>query len=166
MPNRSRPLPASLAAVVLACVAGTAIPALAAPALDLGEPSVLSQRGQRLKLAWPYGSEPGERVSVTRFEVVSVEAPAGFVAPTPSEITISAPARRNVVFLQSRHPVDAPELVVTLRVADQPEGAQAWRLGLPPASASEDVAPVATAAPAVAPPARPARARRTAAARP
>lgn len=104
--------------------------------LDLGEPSVLSQRGQRLKLALPFGSAPGERVSATRFEVVSVSAPAGWQAPDAASFTVAKAARRNVVFLQSQDPTDVPELTVVVRVAGQAGEPQAWTIAVPPARAS------------------------------
>jgi hypothetical protein len=116
--------------------------AAAAPALDLGEPSVLSQQGQRLKVALPYGSAPGERVSPTRFEVVSVQVPAGFTAPAVEGFTLSSPGQRNLVFLQSRERVDAPEVVLTVRLADRPDDApQAWRIRVPPSKAAAPEAP-------------------------
>lgn len=120
--------------------------AAAAPTLDLGDPSVLSQQGQRLKIVMPYGSAPGERVSPMRFEVVSVQVPEGFVAPAADDFTLSSPGQRNLVFLQSREPVDAPEVVLTVRVADQPDGTHTWRIGVPPAiAAAPQAAPAASA---------------------
>ncbi|MFZ4758473.1 MAG: hypothetical protein ACOYLX_09935 [Burkholderiaceae bacterium] len=114
------------------------VPAVSAAstAVDIGELSVLSQRGQKLKLVVPYGSAPGERVSVTRFEVVSVEAPTGFRAPDPAGFSFAKPERRNLVILQSREPIDAPRLLVTVRVVDQPDSEQTFRVAVPPARAS------------------------------
>ncbi|HYF59317.1 MAG TPA: hypothetical protein VEA81_10205 [Burkholderiaceae bacterium] len=137
MPTVVPPLRAALLAVLCAA------PALAAAAVDLGDPSVMSQQGQRLKLALPYGSTPGERVSVSRFEVVSVQAPAGGRAPEPADFTIAKPERRNLVLLQSREPVDAPELLLAVRVADQPGSEQTWRIAVP---APRAAAPVLAAA--------------------
>jgi hypothetical protein len=150
---------AALLALALVAVAPAADASGAAPPLDLGEPSVLSQRGQRLKLALPYGSAPGERVSASRFEVVSVTAAEGWRAPDPAGFEIAKPARGNVAYLTSRERVDAPELTVVLRVADQPEGQQAWRIAVPPARAAGSATPAALPAAAVAP--RAARAGRT-----
>jgi hypothetical protein len=139
-PSAGRLLSAALLAVT--CSA----PALAQEgALDLGDPSVHSQRGQRLKLVLPFGSTPGERVSPTRFEVVSVRAPEGWTAPDPGAFTISKAARRNLVYLQSRELVDAPELTVAIRVAGQPGEPQAWKFTVPAAqaTASQDTRPAA-----------------------
>lgn len=149
----SLPMRGAVALIAWLALAGAA--QAGPPDLDLGEPSVLSQRGQRLKLALPYGSAPGERVSATRFEIVSVVAPDGWRAPEPGAFTIAKPARRNLVFLQSDEPVDAPELTVTVRIADQPQAARTWRIVVPPArdtaSADGGSAPAAArgAAPAV-----------------
>lgn len=161
-PTRRLP-PAALAIALLA--AGASAPALATPAIDLGHPSVLSARGQKLKIAVPYGSAPGETVSATRFEVLAVEAPPGWPAPDAAAFTIIKPARRNVVMLQSRELVDAPEVKVTLRVANQPDGAQTWRIDVPPpfgTTASLATRDDASAAPATDRPnrRRPARAAR------
>jgi hypothetical protein len=138
LPLHRRTLGPILAAALLASSAGLAgaTTSPARPALDLGAPSIQSQQGQRLKLMMPFGSAPGEPVSATRFEVVSVHAPPGFPAPAASGFTISKPASRNLVLLQSREAIEAPELTVTVRVADQPEGVQTWKIGVPPARAS------------------------------
>jgi hypothetical protein len=167
MPHPTRPFLGPLLGPFLGPLLGAALlaaltaPAAAStptalPALDLGAPSVQSQRGQRLKLVVPFGSTPGEPVSVTRFEVVSVQAPAGFQAPDPAGFTISKPASRNLVFLQSRESIEAPELTLTVRVADQPEGMQTWTVGVPPAQASMPMAR-ADAAPRASGTERPAR---------
>jgi len=159
MPHPTRlvlgPLLGATLLAALAAPAAASAPA-ALPALDLGAPSVQSQRGQRLKVAVPFGSAPGEPVSATRFEVVSVQAPAGFTAPDAAGFTISKPASRNLVFLQSRESIEAPELTLTVRVADQPEGAQTWTIGVPPARASMPTA-LADAAPRASRAERPAR---------
>jgi hypothetical protein len=124
-------------------VAACALPAFAqsggagrGPDLDLGEPSVLSQRGQRLRIALPFGSAPGERVSATRFEVVSVSAPDGWKAPDAQSITVSKSEHRNLVFLQSTDPIDAPELTLSVQVAGQADEPQRWNVVVPPARAT------------------------------
>lgn len=139
---RARLLPLAL----LACVW---LPASAGAEVVLGDPSVQSQRGQRLKLVLPYGSAPGEPVSATRFEVVSVAAPPGYEAPRADAFLIAKPARRNLVVLHSAEPVDAPELTVVVRVAGREESTQTWRVAVPP--------PAYAAAVPVPPPARGAR---------
>jgi len=111
-----------------------AVPPPAGAELVLGEPSVQSQRGQRLKLALPYGSAPGERVSVTRFTVVSVSVPPGWAAPDAAAFTLLKPERRNLVYLRSAEPVTAPEVTLTVRVTGQDGPAQAWRITMPEAA--------------------------------
>jgi hypothetical protein len=138
-----------LSAAIGLAAALLAVPALAAAgssAIDFGDPSVMSQRGQKLRLALPYGSAPGERVSASRFEVVSVKAPDGWRAPDPATFTVARPEHRNVVFLTSADAVDAPELVLTVRVADQPDSMQTWRLAMPAPRASTAQASPGTAA--------------------
>jgi hypothetical protein len=140
-----RSIAVASAALALAAPAIAAASTPPAPAsIDLGDPSVLSQRGQRLALALPYGSAPGEPVSVSRFEVVSVKAPEGWAAPDPAGFSFAKPPRRNVVYLRSRETVDAPELTVTVRVAEQPDSLQTWTIGVPPARASATAAPAMT----------------------
>jgi hypothetical protein len=135
----------SAALLALAAIPGAAV--ASEPMIDLGDPSVLSQRGQRLSIALPYGSAPGERVSVSRFEVVSVEAPDGWAAPDPSGFSFAKPARRNLVYLRSRETVDAPELALTVRVAEQPQSLQTFTVQLPAARASASQAAEPSAVP-------------------
>lgn len=130
-PATAQSLPAALLA--LACLA---LPCSAA-AIDLGDASVLSRQGQRLELAIPFGSDPGERVSVTRFQVVSVEAPGdGAQAPEPDRFTISKPERRNVIYLRSEHPVDLERLRIVVSVSgiEGPGTGAAYDIVIPPPS--------------------------------
>lgn len=125
--------PARWLAALLA-LAGLTLP-VASMAIDLGDASVLSRQGQRLELAIPFGSAPGERVSVTRFEVVSVEAATeGAAAPDPGRFTISRPERRNVVYLRSERPVDLDRLRIVVAVSglDGPGSAAAYDIVIPP----------------------------------
>ena len=101
--------------------------------VDLGEPSVLSQRGQRLKLAIPYGSAPGERVSSVGIEIVSIEAANGARAPDIKRVTTSTPERRKLVFMTSAERSDAAELTISYRFSGQPGSLHTWRVMVPPA---------------------------------
>jgi hypothetical protein len=121
-------------ALILALTVAVSAPAAAATptsAIDLGTPAVQSARGQKLKLVVPYEAAAGETFSATRFEVVAAQVPAGWIPPDPSTFTIIKPASGNRVVLQSQELVDAPEVVVTLRVADRPESVQTWRVDVP-----------------------------------
>lgn len=108
---------------------------------ELGDASVLSYQGQRLKIAIPYGSTPNQRVAVTRFAVESVSVPRGFRAPDPRLFTLSKPERRNIVYLQSQEFVDAPSARLVLTVADGEVPKVAYDLAIPPmryAQAADD----------------------------
>ncbi len=107
--------------------------------IDLGDASVLSQRGQRLKIAVPYGSEVGEKFPLLRFEVQSVEAAEGQIAPSARGFTISKPESRNIIFLQSAETVTAPNLKLVLAVAGSPNRLIAYDIVVPPASATSQV---------------------------
>jgi hypothetical protein len=114
--------------------------------VDLGEASVLSQQGQRLKVAVVYGSGPGERVPVTRFTVAEVRADASTTpAPRAELFTISAPETRNIVYLQSKEIVRTDKVQIVMTAADTPGKKVVYDLVVPPAkSAVTDVEPVAT----------------------
>ena len=96
-----------LSIALLACSSTIALTAVAA--VQLGDASVISQQGQRLKIAVPYGSAPGERVPVLRFTIEELTVPAGFKAPSPRSFTMSQGENRNVVILQSRDVFDAQQ---------------------------------------------------------
>lgn len=129
-----KPAPARL--VVLTCLA--ALAATPASAIDLGQASVLSQQGQRLRVAIPFGSAPGERVPVTRFSVVSARALDGDSAsPDAARFTLAKPERRNVVFLTSAEPVDAPKLRIVVSVAGDPPSSAAFDIDVPPPHVAE-----------------------------
>jgi hypothetical protein len=105
--------------------------------VDLGEPSVLSQRGQRLKLAIPYGSAPGERVSAVGIEIVSIEAANGARVPDLMRFTTATPERRKLVFMTSAERVDAAALTINYRFTGQPDSLQTWYVMVPPALMAE-----------------------------
>jgi hypothetical protein len=112
--------------------------------VDLGDASVLSQQGQRLKVAVVYGSGPGERVPVTRFTVAEVRADASTSpAPKAELFTISAPEKRNIVYLQSKEIVRADKVQIVMTAADTPGKKVVYDLIVPPAkSAATEVEPV------------------------
>jgi hypothetical protein len=112
--------------------------------VDLGEASVLSQQGQRLKVAVVYGSGPGERVPVTRFTVAEVRAEDSTTpAPKAELFTISAPEKRNIVYLQSKEIVRTDKVQIVMTAADTPGKKVVYDLIVPPAkSAATEVEPV------------------------
>ena len=111
-----------------------------AAAIDLGEASVLSQQGQRLRVAIPFGSVPGERISPLAFTVAATSAPEGHTPPAPSEFTILKPQRRNLVVLQSAETVEAPRVRLLLRVAGGASAPVVYDLPIPPRTFAADAA--------------------------
>jgi hypothetical protein len=107
--------------------------------IDLGDASVMSQQGQRLKIAVPYGSDVAEKFPLLRFEVQSVEAGEGQSAPSARGFTISKPENRNVIFLQSAETITAPNLKLVLAVAGSPGKLVAYDINVPPARATAAV---------------------------
>ena len=132
-----------LSIALLACSSTIALTAVAA--VQLGEASVISQQGQRLKIAVPYGSAPGERVPVLRFTIEELTVPAGFKAPSPRSFTMSQGENRNVVILQSRDVFDAPAVGLTIKVANQTDGTQSYQLNVPATQLAALEAPAAQA---------------------
>ena len=120
--------------------------------IELGQPSVVSQRGQRLKIALPYGAAPGERVSPMRVSVVSASTSDASAAPSARGFTLMRPEQRNLLWLQSREPVTASHVTLWLQVAGQ-DGPVRYELAVPPAR-------FAAASASDAPPAAPRRAER------
>jgi hypothetical protein len=113
--------------------------------VDLGDASVLSQQGKRLKVALVYGSSPGERVPVTRFTVAEVRAD-GSTTPAPKAelFTISAPEKRNIVYLQSKEIVRTDKVQIVMTAADTPGKKVVYDLIVPPAkSAATEAEPLA-----------------------
>ncbi len=104
----------------------------AAHAVDLGNASVMSMQGQRLKIAVPYGSKPGEKVPVLRFSIDSIETNGAQQKSLANDFVISQPEFRNVIYLQSRDPVNASQVKLVLNVADSPATQVAYNLLVPP----------------------------------
>lgn len=129
--------------LVMAVAALTSLNAVAA--VQLGDATVISQQGQRLKIAVPYASAPGERVPVLRFTIDQLTVPAGFKAPSPRSFTMLQSESRNMVILQSRDIFDAPSVDLTVKVANQTDGTQAYQLKVPASQQAALEAPEAQA---------------------
>ena len=121
----------AVAAIGLGAWLGSAV-----HAIDFGDASVLSQQGQRLRVAVPYGSAPGETLSVLRFSVLAADAGPGEQAPAPSAFEIAKPAQRNVVFFVSPKPFNAATLRLTIGLADAAGTRVTYDLRIPPFRAS------------------------------
>lgn len=132
-------------APTMARASATAAAPRPAPRIELGQPSVVSQRGQRLKVAVPYGAAPGERVSPMRVSVVSVATSDGSAAPSAQGFTVMRPEQRNLLWLQSREPVTASRVTLSLRVAGQDELLR-YELAVPPIRFAAASAPEVSAA--------------------
>jgi hypothetical protein len=110
--------------------------------VQLGDPSVVSQRGQRLKIALPYGSNPGERVPVLRFTIEDVKVPEGYKAPAARGFTMLQGESRNIVTLLSREIVDAPSMSMVIKVANQAgENSRSYVVNIPDSRAALTDAP-------------------------
>lgn len=103
-----------------------------AQAIDLGDASVLSQQGQNLRVAVPFGSAPGAHISVTRFSVLAAEAPPGEFAPAPSDFVIAKAPRRNVVFFTAPPAFTGSALRLTVAVSDPAGSRVTYDLRVPP----------------------------------
>jgi hypothetical protein len=108
----------------------------ASAVVDLGDASVLSQQGQRLKVAVVYGSGPSERVPITRFSIAEVRTEGSAIAPKAELFTISAPAKRNIVYLQSKEIVNADKIQLVMTAADSPDKQVIYDLIVPPAKSA------------------------------
>lgn len=141
-------------------IAGVYCATRAQAAIDFGDPSVRSQRGQRLNLVVPYGAAPGQHVSAVRFIVSDIEVPPGYKAPSIDSLTVLKPLDRNVVYLQSRDRFDAPSLKLKIRVAGTDADPTPLAVAVPPAKLAE-LAHAVTAAKPSAPSKRPRKAGKT-----
>lgn len=125
--SKSRlPAPAIAAALAVFGLNG------AANSIDMGNASVMSMQGQRLKIAIPYGSSPGEKVTVLRFSIDSISGDGAKDGLVASDFVISQPEFRNVIYLQSRDPVAVTNVRLMLGVADNPAHQVAYDLVVPP----------------------------------
>jgi hypothetical protein len=126
-----------LSPIILACF--SACIAFSSPAfsvVDLGDASVMSQQGQRLKIAVVYGSAPGERVPVTRFSINEISTEGNEAAPSAAQFSISKPANRNIFYLQSTDIVNVSKLKLVMTSADAPDKRVIYNLVVPPYKSS------------------------------
>ncbi|MGB7184341.1 MAG: hypothetical protein WBD34_03670 [Burkholderiaceae bacterium] len=113
----------ALLAASMLTLAGTA------SAVEWGVAGVLSQQGQRLKVAIPFGS--ATNLSVVQFRVVRSAAPVGSFSPDPNEFTISKAPGDNFVILQSSELVYANQLDLVVQVMSSPDKAVRYDLRIP-----------------------------------
>ena len=104
-----------------------------AAAVELGKPTVLSQRGQKLKVAVPFTAERGESTSVSRFAVESVTVPAGFAPVKADEMVLAKAPDLNVLYLRSERLVTAPGVELVLAFKDGRSQPVSYQLDVPEA---------------------------------
>ena len=78
--------PSFLTAIRLLIAGALLTSAGTASAIEWGVAGVLSQQGQRLKVAVPFGTAANEKPTVVQFRVVRSAAPAGSFSPDPTQI--------------------------------------------------------------------------------
>ena len=119
-------------AALFAMASSRARPARAsAPSVTFGAPTVLSARGQRLKVAVPVRREGTERLSAASFLIEKVQAPTGQAAPSVEGFTVLRPERGGYVVFQSSEIVDAPTLSLRFTVAGDPKSPYQMDLRIP-----------------------------------
>lgn len=117
--------------VIMAGVLIAAMTSTAVNAVEFGTASVLSGKGQRLKVAIPFDAQAGELLSVTQFHVVTSEASAGAQAPDPKRFTLSMPLNNNVLILQSEELMYADQVALELGIASNEETNVRYEFKLP-----------------------------------
>ena len=117
----------------LAVALTTAAPAAA---VELGQPTVLSQRGQKLKVAVPFTAARGESTSITRFAVESVSVPTGHSPLKPDQVVLAKAPDQNVLYLRSDRLVTADHVGLVLAVKDGHSQPVSYELTVPPARAA------------------------------
>ncbi|MGE0313083.1 MAG: hypothetical protein AB7P21_15840 [Lautropia sp.] len=126
---------AALAGTGLAIAAWALLTMQAAGAVEqpvaFGAPTVLSQQGQRLKVAIPMRTAPDDRATAAAFLVRSARAGEGFASPQPERFTVLRPADSPYVVFQSDEVVASPALSMTFSVAGDPNSPYRMDLRIP-----------------------------------
>lgn len=99
--------------------------------VEFGAPTVLSQQGQRLKVAVPLRTAPDDRATAAAFLVRDTTASGGFSAPQAEGFTVLRPEEAAYVVFQSTEVVDSPELSMTFSVAGDPNSPYRMDLKIP-----------------------------------
>lgn len=121
-----RALASGLSRTMLAAVAGAGLAAASLPAqaveypVNFGEPVVLSERGQPLKVLLPFEGTPNDRASAVAFLVENAEVPDGFRAPVARNFVIMRPDASPYVIFHSEEDVTAPQILLTVNVMGDP----------------------------------------------
>lgn len=102
-------------------------------AATLGEARVLSQQGQRLKVAVPVKAAAGERLPLMRISVASATLANGSQL-SADNFTVSAADRGNVVYLQSREVIKTSNVKLVVDIANEPGARGQYDLTVPSAT--------------------------------
>lgn len=128
---------ASLAALAALGLSATSLPASAVDyPVNFGEPIVLSQQGQRLKVLLPFQSAPNDRATAAAFLVEKADVPDSYRAPDPRAFTVMRPDSSPYVIFQSKQDVHAPSIQLTVSVAGDEKSPYQMHLNIPGAQAS------------------------------
>lgn len=123
---------ATLAAVAALGLSAVSLPASAVDyPINFGEPIVLSQQGQRLKVLLPFQTAPNDRATAVDFLVEKAEVPAGFYTPDAERFTVMRPDAAPYVIFQSEDDVNAPNMVLTVSVHGDINSPYQMRLNIP-----------------------------------
>jgi hypothetical protein len=132
-----------IALLVAAAIAATGSFAISPPvsaveeAKTFGAPTVLSARGQRLKVVLPVTDGAGDRSSAVTYFVERTQAASGYDSPAAAGFTVMRPDRSPYVVFQSEEVVDAPAVSLTFTVAGDPRSPYQMDLAIPAASFSQ-----------------------------
>ncbi len=119
-------------AAVFAMASSQARPVRSAePTVSFGAPTVLSARGQRLKVAIPVRREGAYRLSAASFLIETVLAPEGVPAPSVEGFTVLRPEVGSYVVFQSNEIIEAPTLSLRFTVAGDPKSPYQMDLKIP-----------------------------------
>lgn len=128
---------ASLAALAALGLSAISLPASAVDyPVEFGEPIVLSQQGQRLKVLLPFQTAPNDRATAAAFLVEKAEVQGEFKAPEPRQFTVMRPDSSPYVIFQSKQDVHAPSILLTVSVAGDEKSPYQMRLNIPAGQAS------------------------------
>ena len=119
-------------AVVAAVGLGASLNAAAVEyPVNFGEPIVLSEQGQPLKVLLPFDGTPNDRATAVAFLVENTEVPEGFRAPAARNFTVQRPEDSPYVIFHSREDVKAPQIVLTVNVMGDSNSPYQMQLTIP-----------------------------------
>lgn len=121
---------AAMTAVGASLLAGLPAYAVEYP-VHFGEPVVLSEQGQPLKVLLPFDGTPNDRATAVAFLVKDADVPDGFRAPVAKNFVVMRPDASPYVIFHSSEDVKAPHIVLTVDVQGDPDSPYQMRLNIP-----------------------------------